>query len=68
MPETITALSQLADLGLTAVLLVILWQGLLRFDRLLAVIIHLALLNHSDEKTRELAAQEIAKIVNKPSR
>jgi hypothetical protein len=57
-------LSQVLDLGLNGVLLIVLWQGLLRFDRLLAVVIQLALLSHSDPVTRENARDQLSRIAN----
>lgn len=62
--DGLTLLSQIADLGLNAVLLLVLWQGLIRFDKLLGVVIQLALLNHSDEATSRGARDALTRIAN----
>lgn len=58
-------IAEIADLGLTGILLLVLWQGLVRFDKLLSVVIHLALLNHSDAVTREGAREALSKMAER---
>jgi hypothetical protein len=64
MTENLQIVTALADIGTTGILLVIMWQGLKRFDALLNVVINLALLNSDKPELREQAARKLHDATN----
>lgn len=62
--DNVQVFAALADAGMSAVLLVVLWQGLKRFDALLNVVINLALLNSDREEIRQQAVNALHDTIN----
>lgn len=57
--DEINLLAVVADAGVSVVLLVVLWQGLKRFDQLLTVVINLAMLNSDKDDLRQQAERNL---------
>jgi hypothetical protein len=62
--ENLEIVAAIADIGTTGILLVIMWQGLKRFDALLNVVINLALLNSDREDLRQQAEKQLHDTIN----
>ena len=62
--ESIEWIGILTDASTSVLLLVIMWQGLKRFDALLNVVINLALLNSDREDVRQQAVEALHNTIN----
>lgn len=62
--ENIEWIGVLTDASTSVLLLIIMWQGLKRFDALLNVVINLALLNSDREDIRQQAVNALHDTIN----